>query len=204
VVDLIDRCEFDTIYHEHLCYFSVTTLDRLFRRHGLFLNRVARLSIHGGSLRLVVEPTEAPESSVTDLLHQEQRLGVDRFDYYHDFGGRVERVRTALVDLLGSLRREGRSIAAYGAAAKGATLLNYSGIGADVLDFVVDRNTHKHGKLMPGAHIPIVDTSRLASDLPDFTLLLAWNFADEVILQQADYRRRGGRFIVPIPEPHIV
>jgi SAM-dependent methyltransferase len=204
VKDLIDEVEFDTIYHQHLCYFSVTALDRLFRRHGLYLNEVRRLSIHGGSLRLYIEPQERVAPSVTDLLGLERGSGLDRLDYYLDFSRRVEGVKRDLLALLQGLKGQGRRIAAYGAAAKGCTLINYVGIGPELIDYVVDRNVHKNGRFMPGQRLPIVGAEQLLEEQPDYCLLLAWNFADEIAAQQADYRRRGGRFIVPVPEPRIL
>lgn len=204
VKDLIDHCEFDTIYHEHLCYFSVTALDRLFRRHGLYLNDVERLDIHGGSLRLYVERTERVTARVHDLLHRERQENVDQFSFYENFSRRVEALRGDLLALLRELRQGGHRIAAYGAAAKGATLINYIGIGPDLIDFVVDRNVHKQGSYMPGKHIEISSPERLLTETPDYTLLLSWNFAEEILEQQAQYRERGGRFIVPIPELRIL
>ncbi|MGE5152743.1 MAG: class I SAM-dependent methyltransferase, partial [Bdellovibrio bacteriovorus] len=171
VKDLIDHIEFDTIYHQHLCYFSVTALDGLFRRHGLYLNAVRRLPIHGGSLRLYVEPRERIGDSVTQLLGLERESGVDRLDYYLDFARRVEQVKSGLLALLRRLKGEGRRIAAYGAAAKGCTLINFVGIGPDLIDYVVDRNVHKHGRYMPGQHLPIFGTERLTEDQPDYCLL---------------------------------
>lgn len=204
VKDLIDHCEFDTIYHEHLCYFSVTALQRLFARHSLSLNDVRRLPIHGGSLRLYVGHREEVSPAVQALLAEERASGVDQIDYYKDFAQRVERIRESLLELLRGLKADGKRVAAYGAAAKGATLINYVGIDTGLIDFVVDRNTHKHGRYMPGQHLPIFPVERLVSERPDYCLLLAWNFADEIMNQQAEYIRRGGRFIVPVPRPRIL
>ncbi len=201
---LIDNVEFDTIYHEHLCYFSVTALDILFRRHGLFLNEIRLLSIHGGSLRLFVEKIERVGPSVQEQLALEHAEGLDTLAYFRDFSDRVEELRRRLLELLMRLKSAGHSIAAYGAAAKAATLINFAGIGPDMIDFVADRNIHKHGKLMPGQKIPIVAPEKLLEVQPDFVLLLAWNFADEILEQQAEYRRRGGQFIIPVPEPKII
>jgi SAM-dependent methyltransferase len=204
VRDLVDRCEFDTIYHEHLCYFSLTALDHLFRKHSLFINHVQRLSIHGGSLRIYAEKKEAPARSVQDMLSAEEIDRVNRVDYYSGFARRVEGIRTTLRDLLLNLKTRGARIAAYGAAAKGVVLLNYTGIGGDLIDFVVDRNTHKHGFYMPGKRIEILGPEALLTRMPDDVLLLTWNFADEILQQQTEYRMRGGQFIVPVPSPHVV
>ena len=205
VRDLIEHCEFDTIYHEHLCYFSCTAIDNLMRRHGLFLNDVEYFPrLHGGTLRWHVGPVEQVQESVRAILDQEKAAGMCEFRYYEGFAAQVYALRDRLCDLVSSLRREGHSLAAYGAAAKGATLLNFSGLTASEIDFVVDRNVHKQGKLMPGAHVPIRGPEELLTQSPDYVLLLAWNFRDEILAQQEAYLSHGGRFVIPIPWPEIV
>ncbi|WP_287363409.1 class I SAM-dependent methyltransferase [Mesorhizobium sp.] len=204
VEPLIEHCEFDTIYHEHLCYFSVTALDKLFRRHGLYLNEVKHLSIHGGSLRLYVETRENVGATVQEQLAHEASRGIDAIGYFRDFSTKVDALKRDLSTLLGRLKSQGATIAAYGAAAKGATLINTVGIGCDLVDFVVDRNVHKHNKYMPGQRLPIRSTEALLEVQPDYVLLLAWNFVDEILDQQAEYRARGGKFILPVPTPRII
>lgn len=202
VKDLIDHCEFDTIYHEHLCYFSLTALDRLFQRHGLVIQDMERISIHGGSLRLLATKAISAHRgpAVRALLDEEAAWGVDRLEFYRGFAQRVEYLKRSLHSLLIGLKREGKRLAAYGAAAKGSTLLNYVGIGRETLDFVVDRSTYKQGRYMPGVHLPIYSPANLLEAMPDYVLLLSWNFIDEILEQQAEYRHRGGRVIVPVPE----
>jgi SAM-dependent methyltransferase len=210
VKDLMDRVEFDTIYHEHLCYFSLTTLERLFRRHRLIIQDVERIPIHGGSLLVFVttdsgQKTRGSErSTVSRLLAEEAAWGVDCLEFYQGFARKVENLKISLCDLLLGLKKDGKRLAAYGAAAKGSTLLNYFGIGRDVLNFVVDRSVYKQGHYMPGVYLPIFPPEKLVEEMPDYVLLLTWNFAEEIIEQQAEYRRRGGRFIIPIPKLEVV
>jgi SAM-dependent methyltransferase len=204
VREMVGQGEFDTIYHEHLCYFSVTALQALFHRHELELHDVERLSIHGGSLRLFVTPAPGRTKAIDEILAEEAALGMDQFEFYREFGEKVEAIKRELRAMLGDLKYQGRRLAAYGAAAKGATLLNYCEIGTETLDYVVDRSPHKQGLHMPGVHLPVRDPGHLLESPPDYVLLLSWNFADEILKQQAEYRRRGGKFIIPVPEPHVV
>jgi SAM-dependent methyltransferase len=203
-VDMIERCEFDTIYHEHLFYHTLHGLTPLFNRHGLYLNDVERLPIHGGSLRLTVSRTPARSVQLDALFAHEAALGVDKVSFYNGFADRVRTLRDSLAGLLVSERAKGKRIACYGAAAKGSTLVNYLDLGAKFFEFVADANAYKQGKYMPGQRIPIQHPDRLVAEQPDYVLLLVWNFAGEVMRQQANYRKRGGSFIIPIPDPCIV
>jgi SAM-dependent methyltransferase len=202
--DMIERSEFDTIYHEHLCYFSVTALSKLFAKHNLVLKDVERISLHGGSLRLYVAHNATPSESVPSLLQEEKEWGVDNAETYLGFAEHVASLKATLKTLLASIKKEGNKIAAYGAAAKGTVLLNYCGIGTDVLDFVVDLSPYKQGRFIPGVRIPIYSPARLLEAMPEYTLILAWNIADEVLKQQTEYRHRGGKFIIPLPQPKVI
>jgi SAM-dependent methyltransferase len=205
VRDLIDRCEFDTIYHEHYCYYACTSIDRLMQRHGLWLNHVEFFpNLHGGTLRWHIGHHEDRSPEAIEYLANEQTIGLDGIGYYSAFSDRVAQVRTDLRTLLEGLRAEGRSVAGYGAAAKGATLINYADIGTDLVEYVVDRNVYKQGKHMPGTHQPIYGPEVLVERQPDYVLMLAWNFADEIIAQQQEYLAGGGQFIVPVPTPEVI
>lgn len=204
LADLVDNIEFDTIYHQHLCYFSVTTIDKLFRRHGLFLNEVQHTGIHGGSLRLMIGLDEDVQDSVKRMLRAEKEKGVNQLEYYNDFAVRVSGIKSKLLEQLKKLKAQGKSIAGYGAAAKAATLMAYTGIDESLLEFVVDKNDYKHGRFMGGNHLPILPPSALAEKNPDFVLILAWNFAEEIISENEEFVSNGGRFLIPIPEPGLV
>lgn len=204
VRDMVDRIEFDTIYHEHRCYFSVHAAAALARRHGLVLQDVRRVPIHGGSLRLFIGRGADHGATARQLLEEEQACGLDREDYYRSFRQGVENVRTNLRATLCKLREDGARIAAYGAAAKGTVLLNYCAVGADAVAFVADRNPHKQGRRMPGCGIPIVSPEMIMASKPDYLLILVWNLKEEILRQEQDYRRQGGRFIVPIPAVEVL
>lgn len=206
VRDMVERVEFDTIYHEHLWYFSLTSLRALLRRHGLRVARVERIAVHGGSLRLFVEAGEvqAESASVRRMLVEEERAGVCRTEFYEGFAARAAELRDRLVALLREIKTRGGRVAAYGASAKGTTLLSYCRIGRETLDFVVDRSTFKQGRYTPGTRLPIYPQEKLLEEMPDYVLLLTWNFAEEILGQQESYLKRGGRFIIPVPEPRVV
>ncbi len=207
--DLIEHREFDTIYHEHVFYFTLTALQPLMARHRLEIHAVERIPIHGGSLRIFVGPREAHpiQPSVLALALEEQAKGVGTSHYYEDFGFQVRRLRQTLLDQLQELHSQGHRLCAYGASAKGSTLLNFYGLGRrgfDCLEFVVDRSPAKQGRLTPGSHLPIVPVEELMTRKPRHALLLSWNFADEILGQQQAWRTAGGKFILPLPEVRVV
>ncbi len=206
IKDMVNKLEFDTIYHEHIFYYSLTALENLFRRHGLASVAVERIPIHGGSLRITATHEEHAKdnAAVASLLEEEAGWGAGQPQFYQEFSGRVESLQRRLKELLRELKVEGKRIAAYGASAKGSTLLNFCAVGRETLDFVADRSTIKQGRYTPGTHLPIYPPEKLLESMPDYVLLLTWNFRDEILAQQKEYRDRGGRFIVPVPDLEVV
>lgn len=207
VGDLLERLEYDTIYHEHLSYFSVSALMNLCSRAGLSIVDIEHLPVHGGSLRIYAGLQERFKNQCDEVLRwesEEQRAGLTDFASYERFSAKVEGSRRTLLDLLESLKEQGKQIAGYGAPAKGNTLLNYCGIGQSLIPYTVDKNPLKIGLYTPGTHIPVLPVSTLLERQPDYVLILAWNFAEEICRQQGEYRARGGQFIIPVPQARVV
>ena len=204
--NLLEHTEFDTIYHEHVFYYSLHAIKILVERTGLELYDANWQDIHGGSIRVFLQKENRYEISdnVKQMLLAEEKGGITAESLYNNFAEKVEKLKSKLVQLLRGLKETGKSIAAYGAAAKGNTLLNYIGIDRNVIDFVVDRSTYKQGRFLPGTKIPILHPDELQKRIPDYTLILAWNFAEEIMRQQKGYLDKGGNFIIPIPEIKII
>jgi SAM-dependent methyltransferase len=204
---LIDENQFDTIYHEHFSYFSFFTAEKIFAAHGMKLFDVDEIPTHGGSLRIYACHAEDGSKLVTarveDLRSREKAAGVGHVDLYSSFTEQVKETKRALLEFLIGAKREGKSIAGYGAPGKGNTLLNYCGIRTDFLDYTVDRNPYKHGKFLPGTHIPIHAPDRIRQTKPDYLLILPWNLQQEIMKQNAFIREWGGKFVVPIPRVKV-
>ena len=204
LLNLIERNEFDTIYHEHYSYLSLFSTERLFAAHGLAVFDVEELPTHGGSLRLYVQHADSPShpenARVAALRAKERQAGLHTLEGYTGFEAKVRNVKRDLLAFLTAAREEGRTVAGYGAPAKGNTLLNYCGIRSDLLAYTVDRNPHKQGRYLPGTRIPIHAPEQIFATRPDYVLILPWNLKDEIATQMADIRAWGGRFVVPIPE----
>lgn len=207
LVNLIESNQFDTIYQEHYCYFSFTTIERIFAAHGITLFDVEVLPTHGGSLRIYgrhTDHTALPVAvSVEAIRHRESVKGFHRLETYRAFAERVAEVKRGLLDFLIQARRQGKRIAAYGAPGKGNTLLNFCGIREDFVDYAVDRNPYKHGRYLPGTHIPVFAPEKIAETRPDYLLILPWNLKEEITNQLAYVREWGAKFVVPIPELEI-
>lgn len=205
--EFMDRLEYDTVYHEHLCYFSITALLTLCDAVGLAITRVDHVQVHGGSIRVYAGPIEHYKIHSEEVLKEaenEKTRGLTQFDSYKEFADAVAANKTELISLLNDLKQKGKSLAAYGAPAKGNTLLNYCEISTDLVPYTVDKSPLKQELYTPGMHLPVLPVETLLERQPDYVLILAWNFADEIIEQQQEYKARGGRFIIPIPKPRIV
>jgi SAM-dependent methyltransferase len=206
LVDILDQVAFDTVYHEHVSYWALGPIMRLMSDNGLEVVDVQRLPIHHGQLRFFVmrkgEGTVSP--AVGELLKYEEERGLRKYETYEAFAEQVYRIRRELTETLEGLKQSGHRVVGYGAPAKGNTLLTYLNLGVDKLDYICDKSPFKQGRYTPGMHIPVVPPSRLTSDKPEYVLLLAWNFQDEVLQQQTAYRELGGKFITPVPEVRIL
>jgi len=204
--DLLAQRAFDTIYHEHCSYWSLTAVDRMLRSHGFAVYDVERLPIHHGQLRIFAGriAEHEPTAAVAALKAAERENGLTKFETYQAFAADVRAIHDNLRATLAELQAAGKRVVGYGAPAKGSTLLSYLELGPDRIEYIADKSPLKQGRVTPGSHIPIVPAERLIEDLPDYTLLLAWNFADEILQEQAEYRRRGGKFILPVPSTKIL
>ncbi|HXX58567.1 MAG TPA: class I SAM-dependent methyltransferase [Thermodesulfovibrionales bacterium] len=204
---LIEDSQFDTIYHEHFSYFSFGTVLRIFSDQGLTVFDVEELKTHGGSLRVYARHTEDKTKPVTGevkaLEAREDKAGLTNLEYYRSFGEKVKEAKRAILDVMIKIKRAGKTIVGYGAAAKGNTLLNYCGIRSDFLDYVVDRNPHKQGKYLPGTRVPIHHPDKIRETKPDILLIIPWNLRDEITEQMSHLRSWGGRFLVLIPEIRV-
>ncbi|MBI2600867.1 class I SAM-dependent methyltransferase [Candidatus Daviesbacteria bacterium] len=205
LIDLLEKVEFDTIYQEHLSYIALTPLNKLLEKHGMYLIDAKRIPVHGGSIRVYVSKVnKASSQKFKSLIKLEKKKGILNRETYLKFRKRVDNIRHDLVQLLWSLRLKDKKIVGYGASAKGNVTLNYCRIGPETLDYIVDSISYKQGKFTPGMHIQIHPEKKLLEDQPDYTLILAWNFADEIINKQEEYRKKGGKFILMLPEVRIV
>lgn len=204
LIDLIDGVKFDTISHQHIFYYSLLALKNLFKRHGLYINDYKHLNIHGGSLRLFISKTDQESKQVQEAIQKEISMGVDTITYYSKFSDTVNQLKSKLLSLLDKLKKDGNMIIGYGAAGKANTLLNVFGIGDQYLDYIADINEVKQGLYFSGNHLKIEPPSKIYQDNPEYILILAWNFADEIIAQNMAYLSAGGKFIVPIPAPKII
>lgn len=208
LMQLVDNSQFDTIYHEHFSYLSFHAVQQIFLSRGLVLFDVEEIPTHGGSLRIFVKHTEDRSKTITErvgqLLKKEKDKGLTTMNYYENFTQKALKVKLDLLDFLVQQKRAGKKVAAYGAAAKGNTLLNYCGVKSDLVDLVVDANPHKQGKFLPASHIPVVDDQQLKDARPDYVLILPWNLKEEICAQLSYIREWGGKFVIPIPELRVI
>lgn len=207
LIDTIEKMTFDNIYHEHLSYFTLTSLINFFKKNGMEVFDAKRVDSHGGSIRVFIKKSEDNlkiEQEIGKILQYEKNLGVDNLELYTDFGDKVYKVKNRLVKYIQDIKNDGKSIAAYGAPAKSTTLLNFCGIGKDYIEYIVDENELKHGLFAPGNHIPVVSPEMFDKKRPDYILILAWNFAKEILIKTEKYAEVGVKFIIPLPEPVLV
>jgi len=205
---LMDDVQFDTIYHEHFSYFSFITVEKVFKAHKLSIFDVEELTTHGGSLRIYARHSESVNKqmskSVKQLIRKEQEAGLDKIETYQEFDNKVKAVKKDILSFFIETKKGGKSIVAYGAAAKGNTLLNYCGIKTDFIDYVVDRSPHKQGHFLPGSHIPIYAPDKVKETKPDYLFILPWNIKDEILEQMAFIREWDGKFVIPTPKIQIL
>lgn len=205
---LMEKNQFDTIYHEHFSYFSFTVAEKVFSAHGLILFDVEELPTHGGSLRIFAShagrESRPVSDSVESLKKSEEKFGITRLDTYAEFGEKVKETKRRILDFLINVKNEGKTIVGYGAPAKGNTLLNYCGIRADFIEYTVDRSPHKQGKFLPGTRIPVKAPEEIARTRPDYIFILPWNLKDEIMEQMSCIREWGGKFVAPIPDIEVI
>jgi SAM-dependent methyltransferase len=207
LIDFYEKKAFDTIYHEHLAVYSLKPLINLFAKHDMELFDVKRQAVQGGSIRFYVQHKGGKRkvsTNVGQLLEKEEQLGLHDLLAYMEFSNEVEDIKKKLLTMLKGFKSEGKKIAAYGAAAKGNTLLQYFGITTDLIEFIADKNKAKIGLLTPGTHIPVVGVEKIMQEKPDYLLILPWNLTGEIIVQQSEFQRSGGKFVIPIPEPKVI
>lgn len=207
LIDFVEKKYFDLVYHEHLSYWSVSTFKKLFSRLDMEVFKVEKVPVHGGSIRVYVKRKTYNlkiDDSVERFINKEKKSKLDRIDTYHKLRLEIEKNRIKLLDLLLKLKKEGKSIAGYGAPAKGNTLLNYFNIGSDVLNYIIDDSIWKQGLYTPGKRIPVKASSYLKNNKVDFLLILAWNFSKSIIEKNTEFKKSGGKFIIPVPSPKIV
>jgi C-methyltransferase len=207
LVDLLEQNQFDTIYHEHLSYFSIRSLSRLFEQHGLRVIDAERVTVHGGSILVCAAPIRwerAPRPTVAQLRVLEAQRGLATERPYRQFAARTHEITTSIRDLVRDLVADGKRVAGYGAPAKGNMLLQACGLGPQEIEFCIDTTPLKQGKVVPGSHIPVWSPAQARANEPDYYLLLAWTYADEIFRNEREFLENGGQFIVPIPEPRVV
>ena len=208
VLDLVKKMQYDTIYHEHFSYYTVKSLQRLFERYGMEIFKVERIPIHAGSIRVFSrnkrKRNKAIERQVKALLEEEKKAGLHSFNAYVEFAEKVKKQKNQLNSILSKLKKEGKKIVGYGAAGRGNTLLNYCKIGRETLDYVVDASPLRQNKFIPGMHIPIVAPEKMRESPPDYALLLAWSYFNEVMKKEQEFLKKGGKFVIPLPRPRII